>query len=289
MITPKFTIVAPIKDEVERLRRSLPTFYEIGPDEVIICTDDPSPKLIKEAVKELAIQYNMVDKTKVLPVPRNPEYKYHQAWVRRSGYRSAKNDIILTSDIDLYLNKNVHKAIRLIGKDNIGLVSLSKFRPPFNLESFVRTIGEFFLRILYILLLKNIRSTSGLKMTLFTGLYALYKPYWLDSEGDDIKKMEPPFHKVDFGAKINKESFNMGEDTFLRDSIEKNHRTITLSTIAGVIMDREKHNHPKMQFERGRYNAKRGRSFLGAIVHTVIHIEPNYLKGFLIERNKVRG
>ena len=231
----------------------------------------------------------MVDKTKVLPVPRNPEYKYHQAWVRRSGYRSAKNDIILTSDIDLYLNKNVHKAIRLIGKDNIGLVSLSKFRPPFNLESFVRTIGEFFLRILYILLLKNIRSTSGLKMTLFTGLYALYKPYWLDSEGDDIKKMEPPFHKVDFGAKINKESFNMGEDTFLRDSIEKNHRTITLSTIAGVIMDREKHNHPKMQFERGRYNAKRGRSFLGAIVHTVIHIEPNYLKGFLIERNKVRG
>ncbi|MHA2105216.1 MAG: glycosyltransferase [Candidatus Hodarchaeales archaeon] len=289
MVANKFTIVVPIKDEVKRLNRSLPTYYSVDPDEVIICTDDPTSKSITKAVKKLAEKHDMQNKTRILAVKRNPEYKYHQAWVRRSGYREAKNDIVLAADIDLYLNKKIHKGIEMVGKNEIGLVSFSKFRHPFNLETFIRTIGEFSLRIFYSLILKKIPSSSGLNYSLFTGLYIIYKPYWLETEGDNVKDMVPPFHKVDKGVSVSKESFNMGEDTFLRDSMQKKYKTISMSTMGGVIMDREKHNHPKMQFERGRYNAQRGRSLIGAIVHTILQVEPNYFKGYLFERNKIRG
>jgi hypothetical protein len=289
LVDNKFTIVVPIKDEVKRLKRSLPTYYSIDPDEVIICTDDPTSKSIKNTVKKLAEKHNMQNKTRILAVKRNPDYKYHQAWVRRSGYTEAKNDIIVAADIDIYLNKKIQEGVAIVGKNGIGLVSFSKFRHPFNLETFIRTIGEFSLRIFYSLLLKNIPPSSGLNYSLFTGLYTIYRPYWIETEGDNVKEMVPPFHKVDKGVSVSKESFNMGEDTFLRDAMKKKYKTISMSTIGGVIMDREMHNHPKMQFERGRYNAQRGRSLIGAVVHTILQVEPNYFKGYLFERNRIRG
>ncbi|OLS19463.1 MAG: hypothetical protein HeimC3_45430 [Candidatus Heimdallarchaeota archaeon LC_3] len=284
MVTPKFTIVAPIKDEVERLKRSLPYYYKTGADEVIICTDDPSPPLILEAVKKLAIKHGKLKDTKVLAVSRSLEFKYHQAWVRRLGFKTARNDIVMAADIDLYLNKNVLEAVKLVGKNNIGLVSLYKFKQPYNLETFLRTIGDFLLKITYIILLNKVPKGSGLYMSLFTGLYAMYRPYWENSEDEGIKRVHPPFHKASEKQRREINEIGLGEDTYLRDCMEKKHRVISLSKLGGVVMDREKQYHPKVQFDRGRYSARKGRSYLGAIVHTIAHIEPEYLKGFLHEK-----
>ena len=185
-----------MKDEVNRLERSLPLFYKINPDEVIICTDDPSPSKVLKAINRIAAQHGMSDKTKIHSVMRNPEYGYHQAWVRRSGFLAAKNDIILTSDVDLLINKNTLKAINLVGKNNVGLVSLSKFRHPFDLISFYRAFGSAFIIIMYYLLIRHQSSgTGGVRMTTFTGLYALHKPSWLDTEDDAHQLSNQTCHK----------------------------------------------------------------------------------------------
>lgn len=288
----RFSIVTPVKDEAKFLERSLPSFYEINPDEVIICTDDPTPHIIKKTVKEIATRYQMISKTKIHPVPRNPEYSYHQAWVRRSGFLTAKNDTILTSDVDLQLNKNVLEAIELVGKNNIGMITLTKLRYPYNKLGFLRFFGIMILRLLYSLIFNRLvysDSGKGLRMTLFSGLYVLYRPYWLDSEDDGVKKMVPTVWKQKKGEKIDNNAYNVGEDNYLRDCMEKKHKVLYLTRIGAVVIDRDKHAHPGLQFQRGRYSAKRGRSFLGAVIHTILHIEPNYFKGYLFERQQIRG
>ncbi|MHA1167757.1 MAG: glycosyltransferase [Candidatus Hodarchaeales archaeon] len=286
MSIPPFTIVVPMKDEIKRLERTLPAFYKVKPDEVIICTDDPIPLGITETVNRIAVNHGMENNTKILNVSRNPEYSYHQAWVRRSGFRAARNDIILTSDIDLVINKNVLKAIKLVGKNNIGMVTLSKFRHPYDVTSYFRAFGLMCLRLLYFLLLRHVKGSGGLKMTTFTGLYVIYRPYWLEMEDESVKQMAPPIPKRNKYDKYHFDDFNMGEDTFLRDCIEKKYDVIYLSRLGGVIIDREKHYHKSTQFQRGRYSAKRQRSLLGAIVHTILHLEPGYFRGFLSERRR---
>jgi len=286
----KFTVVTLLKNEVKRLERSLPLFYKINPDEVIICTDDPSPPKVLNAINKIAKQYGMENRTKIVAVRRNPEFGYHQAWVRRSGFTASRNDIILTSDIDLLINKNVLKAIDLVGKNNVGLVSLSKFRHPYNLISFYRAFGAAFIIFMYYLLLRHIGSgTSGVKMTTFTGLYALHRPSWLDSEDDGVKKIHSPSTKKNPNEKNNSATFRIGEDTYLRDCMVKKYNIIYLSRIGAVIMDREKIYHPSQQIERAIYSIKTKRSLIGAIIHSIIWAEPHYLKKYLEERKIQRG
>ena len=122
--------------------------------------------------------------------------------------------------------------------------------------------------------------------TLFTGLYAFYRPYWLDSENGGIKKVIPTAWKQDPIKKVDKDAYNVGEDNYLRDCMEKKHRVIYLPQIGASVIDRDKHSDPRVQYQRGRYNAKRGRSLLGAIIHTILWLELYYLKGFLGERKR---
>lgn len=288
----KFTIVVPIKDEVDRLNRSLPSFYRVNPDEVIICTDYPSPPVVINRVNALAKKFDMKDKTKILPVKKNADYSYHQAWVRRAGFTEAKNDIVLTTDIDLDINNNILKAVNLVGENGVGLVSLSKFRQPYDISTFLRAFGYNFLRLSYILILKRIPSKNsgiGLQMTLFTGLYAFYKPYWLKTEDEGIKKIVPTAWKQKNKKNYNPNAYNVGEDNYLRDCMERKYRVIYLAQIGAIVIDRDKLALPGMQIQRGRYSARRGRSLLGAIVHSIIKIEPNYLKGFLSERRRLEA
>lgn len=273
------------------LERSLPSFYNVEPDEVIICTDDPSPKIVVDTIKRIAKRYHMTERTIIHPVPHNPEYSYHQAWVRRSGFLIAKNDFLLVTDIDLELNKNILNAINLVGKNNIGMVSLSKFRYPIDVKSFLRAFGYMSLRLSYFIILQRIKakkSGEGLRMTLFTGLYALYRPYWLDSEDEGVKKMVPSAWKQDLSKKVDQDAYMVGEDNYLRDCMEKKHLVVYLTRIGAVVIDRDKHSHQGIQFQRGRYNAKQGRSLLGAIVHTILHVEPGYFRGYLSERKRIQ-
>ena len=282
-----FTITVPIKDEVQRLKKTLPTLYALNPGEVIVCTDKPSPKNIVKAVAKLSKEHNMEEKTKILEVERNPEYSYHQAWVRRSGFRAAKYDIILNTDIDIYLNKNVLKAIKLAGKNEVGMVTLEKFRNPYNFLMLFRTWGMFFLILLYTVVFRFLsRSSSGLNFSLFSGLYALYRPYWLDAEKEEeLKVMTPPYYKE--VRKLKPGELPLGEDVFLRDQMIKKYKVLTLGNIGGTVMDREFWIKPEMQFIRGRLGVQERKSFFGAIAHMILHAEPSYLKGYIFEKRRL--
>ncbi|MFX1512912.1 MAG: hypothetical protein ACFFCQ_10025, partial [Promethearchaeota archaeon] len=186
----------------------------------------------------------------------------------------------------------VMKAIELVGNNNIGLASLSKFRQPYNLLTFLQTFGYFSLRFFYFIFLRHLhrdyKSGKGLQMTLFTGLYAFYRPYWRDTEDEGIKKLVPTAWQQDRLKlqNVNKDAYNVGEDNYLRDCMEKKYRVLYLARMGATVIDRDKHRDPRLQYQRGRYNAKRRRSLLGAIFHTLLLVEPHYLRGFIAERRR---
>ena len=86
----EFSIVCPIKDEADLIPITLPSFYAVKPSEVVLCFDNPPhPKAFKVA-RRIAEKYKDTP-TKFVFVDRNPEYAFHQAWVRRKGFLEATN------------------------------------------------------------------------------------------------------------------------------------------------------------------------------------------------------
>lgn len=282
----EFSIVTPIKDEKHLIPRTLPSYYEVNPSEVVLCFDKPAPKDTLTVAKKVIEACNAEEITKIIEVERNPEWAFHQANVRRTGFREAMYDRILTTDIDLIVNRNVLKAVNMVGKEDVGLVSCGKFRYPNNLVGFWRAMGYNVLRKSFVFLKKV--QTGGLRMSAFTGLYAMYRPYWLDSEDEEgIKRLVNP-KQVFRGETIPEGGvlWHTGEDTYLRDCMMKQHRVITLSDVGAICLTDRLEDVPWVQFESGRYNATRARSMLGAIVHVVAYAHPHYFRGFIYEKQK---
>ena len=131
--------------------------------------------------------------------------------MRRKGFLEAKNDVILTGDIDLYINKHVLDAVNIVGKDGIGLASVQKFPLQSNLKASIITIW----RLVYQVFLRS--TYSGV----FTGLYAIYRPYWLETEDDQIKSLQNVKYAGIKGSLL-------GEDTYLRDCMERKYKCVYL-------------------------------------------------------------
>lgn len=250
-----FSIVMPIKNEANFLRYSLPSCLRVGANEVIIATDKPSPQPIRNVVK--AADSDLV---RILEVEKNPAYTgFHQAWVRRSGYMVAKNDRILTVDCDCVINKNVLKAVQLVGTQNIGLVSLVKHLNPMGLSRMWREFT-------YITRRSLISGT-------FTGLYAFYRPYWLETEDTEkLKELENPKF-------ITSLALGWGEDDNLRMSMSSKHRVIFLKEAGCYSLDDQHGDLPKIQFKTGRELAEKGKIF-EAIKNSVLLAHPYVLKGY---------
>lgn len=286
----KFSIVCPIKDEADLIPKTLPSFYAVKPSEVILCLDKPAPKHIVEVIKRVAKACNAENITRIIEVERNPEYEFHQAWVRRKGFLEAQHDRILTTDIDLVINRNVLKAVRLVREDDIGLVSLSKFECPRDLLSFLRLIGKGFLQKF---VHKLVKAYTGKEIatTAFTGLYALWRPYWLDSEDEGIKKLVNPKQKLRQGitkAWTLEDFYGTGEDTYLRDCMERKHKLIYLPDIGCIMLTNPLEVHPDVQYSKGVYHALRGRNLIGALTRTIFRFEPHYIRGHFYGKQLLR-
>jgi glycosyltransferase involved in cell wall biosynthesis len=250
----RFSIVMPIRDEVQFLRYSLPSCLKVGADEIIIATDKPVPIGIKHVV---ASAHSF--RVRILEVQRNPEYRFHQAWVRRSGFEAAGNDRILTVDSDCVINNNVLKAVGMVGQNNIGLASLVKHLNPLGLTRMWR---EFF----YITRRRLISGT-------FTGLYAFYRPYWKDTETtEDLKILENPKLEslVDLG---------WGEDDYLRINMSKKYKVVFLKEAGCYSLDDQHGDLPRIQFQTGRELAKKG-EFFEAFENSFLLAHPYVLKGY---------
>ena len=117
----KFSIVIPIKNEIDLLPYTLPSYYELKPYEIIFCVDYPVDPRLKKNIIEISRFYDDIQ-TRILEVKKNPDFRFHQAWVRRSGFREAKCDIILTADIDTILDSKIRNYLNLIN-DKVKLIT----------------------------------------------------------------------------------------------------------------------------------------------------------------------
>jgi SAM-dependent methyltransferase len=237
-----FSIVLPVKSEFQLLRKSLPSCYSVGPEEVLVCLDDPPHEETLQEAGRIASKFGFADRTELVRIPRNPEFRFHQAWVRREGFRKAKHDRILTVDVDLVINRNVLKAISLVGKDDVGLASCRTFHSIRGLLGLWRGAGH--------------HLASRFYPPSLTGLYAIWRPYWQDSEEEAIRRLPDPRTTEAKG------SFALiGEDAFLSNCMRVKHRCIHLPVIGGYSLRDDCNDRPRIQIEIGRYYAEKGYGF----------------------------
>lgn len=279
-----FSIVVPVKDELDLIPTTLPSYYAVDPSEVIICTDEPVPREVSEAIHKVAAACRALNITRIVEVKRDPEWNFHQAHVRRAGFKEAKYDRLLTVDIDLAINKNVLKAVKLVGKNNIGLVSCEKFHYPRNLADFWRTGTQTFsLKLVHRVL------EPFMEITMFSGLYAFWKPYWLDSEPEEkIKKHINPkqFYRSEHIEEIPPGVNPTGEDVHLKDCMLEKHRCIYLSDIGAVTLREVYEDVPYVEYMKGQYFGRRGRSLLVSVGRAFLRAQPYYLVGYLHSRRR---
>ncbi|MDH5770419.1 MAG: glycosyltransferase [Candidatus Bathyarchaeota archaeon] len=264
---PKFSIVCPIHNEVHFIPITLPSFYSVNPDEVVLCFDNPPDSEALGISQKIASRYNI--STRFLFVDRNPRYRLHQTWVRRKGFLEARNDKILTTDIDLVINTKVLKAVRLVGKNSIGLVSCSKRYYP-------KSIFRIWNNTAYDLLTLANRSY-------FTGLYAIWRPYWLDSEDEGrCEVCNPKVEDITPDTVI-------GEDTYLRNCMSRKYRTIYLKDVGAFDMNIRLNDLSKMQYDSGRIYAKKRLNIVRILMKTLLYGRLKTLSGWVSERRRIYG
>ena len=259
-----FTIVMPVKDETNLLRDSLHSCYRVRPAEVIICTDKPAPPDCVRVVTEISSHYTNT-RTRIIEVEKNPNFRFHQAWVRREGFRAAENDRILTVDVDLIVNANVLKAVALVGRDDVGGASCLTFHSVGGPLGLWRATSEQLLRWL------TQRPES-------TGLYCIWKPYWLDSEDERIKELENVRNAR--GPLV-----LVGEDNFLLHCMAAKHRVVCLPDIGAYCMTPYSIDLSRSQFEQGRYMQSRGTKFHRLLIQSILTARTKQVQGYIYQKH----
>lgn len=289
---PSWTLVIPVKDEADIIPQTLPNYLELAPSEVIICLDRTVDQATKEALINTCSGYPTI-KYKFIGVKRDPEWGYHQANVRRSGFDVAIHDIILTGDIDLIVNPNCLLAIQKLAeeKDNgVGLVSCSKFYWPSGLLGLYRTFSSR-IATLFGATMSNLKGKKS-QVGNFTGLYAFSKSRWLETEPrEKIMRMVSPKSlrqpkEILSDKASDYRQYYCGEDTFLRDYMLNKYRCVYLGVVGGVSVRPSIQNDQVVQFFVGMYDHTRGRNLLKAIMTTLMYVRPFYFMGYLWNRKR---
>jgi len=266
----KFSLVCPIKDEADLIPYTLPSFYALKPSEIILCLDEHPPKAVENAIYRLAKIHDNID-TIITEVSPNPEYTYQQAWIRRKGFLLAEHDRILNTDIDLILNRNVLKALEQVGKNNVGIASVAK-----------RGNGNTFASHLHrIQLLTRYYLFHRFQRPFFTGLYALWRPYWQDSEPEDKIKRFIGVKQVWRGEHQTVNGLPSGEDSHLKECMLKRHRVIFITEVGGTVI-REDPEYLRWLYQmHGRHAGLNGGSLVSAVARTLTKHNSSYLRGYL--------
>lgn len=184
-------------------------------------------------------------------------------WVRRKGFLEAENDVILTSDDDLLLNGNCHIAVSKVG-DGVGLCSMSKYWRPQSIAGFYRSMAQI--------------TASRVWPGRFTGLYAIYRPHWLETNDLETAKN---IWSVKRG-KIRYRGASVGEDTWLCNRmIDSPFRCVYRPEIGGWDYGIPYNLIPSVQFEKGRWFASLGFGFPRMIIKAYVYLKPHVIRGWL--------
>ncbi|MEM2126732.1 MAG: glycosyltransferase [Candidatus Bathyarchaeia archaeon] len=188
-----FSVVIPVHNEEKYLSFSFPSIVALIPDEIVVifdrCTDNSLSKVI-------GIYENFGKKTKLkkIFVDFDVDWIERVGFLRRLGFKECQNDVILTTDADIILDKKISDYIKFIDGD-VKLVKFGFLDYPYTLKSFLRQIYSGFFPF------------KG-----YSGLYAFSKRAWLECENLEDAKISP------------------AEDAHLQLSIEKRYRSLHFNT-----------------------------------------------------------
>lgn len=158
------------------------------------------------------------------------------------------------------------QAVNLVGRDNIGLASCSKFYS-------VRSFLGLWRAIVYHL-------ARRVHFSPFTGLYAIFRPYWVDSEDEGIKKLGDP------RTESSQTSVTaVGEDTYLRNCMLRKHRVVYLRHIGAYCMTQYMGSAAHVEFALGRYMALRGHSLPRTLLKAFIYARIDLMRGYLHQKS----
>jgi hypothetical protein len=250
-----FSVVTLIKDENELIPLTLPSYYALKPREVVLCFDKPAPEDTLEITKKVIEVCGGEEITKIIEVARNPEYAFHQANIRRTGFRNATQDIILTGDIDLILDPRIRDYIRYlsVAKDKVGLISFNKigYPPTFRL-ALANLIAKFY----------RLKGKHG-----FTGLYCFSKRAWLETE--DLEHL--------------KRQTTRGEDTHLHHYMKKKYNSRFIMGLKNYCL-RPMESRQYQIMQGANTWTTRKTPLWRFLISTILYIRPYALIGYLQAR-----
>ena len=244
----RWSLVCPIKDEVDVLKFSLPSVYALQPDEVIIPIEPNSESI--EMVKRIARKCRYQKKTRIIVLrEKTPDWRFRQAYARRKGFQAARNELILTVDADIIIDSRIKRYFGLVGKNGIGLVSFGKFPYP-------PTFAGMMARLIQI----AYRHHS------FTGMYVFSKKAWEETEDIESLKKIP-----------------RGEDTHLHEGLTKKYRDRFIPSVRNIILRPKESSQYQYLMGWNRWKITKT-ALWRMLMSTFLYFRPNMMVGYLKAR-----
>lgn len=239
----RFSVVMPVKNEANLLCYSLPSIYLLEPNEVILVME-PNEATLKVA-KNIAGKFSQTETRMLILTEATPNWRNRHAYARRKGFMEAKNDTVLTTDVDKIVDPNVKQYLHLIGKNGVGLISFGETSYPFDFKVFVdRIIQKFYGR------------------SSFMGLYAFSKKAWLETE-----------------SLLSASRIFTSEDTHLHEWMKRKYRILFVTSTKNInLRPKESKTY---QFLMGVERRRHGSSLLKVLVSSFLHLRPLTVLGFL--------
>ena len=215
----KFSLIILFRDtekEREFAKKSLPSALALEPDELIIGIDDPpkpdfidyiysvfkqddtniktkntrvdkstkqqnnsSLKVITE--QKLDSRHPLLERVKIIKVPRSNEWNLHLAHVHYKILQQCKNDYVYCFDVDGIIRKDILLGLDLVGKDNTAIVSFTKNLLQKNIRDKIKFI--------------TYRIRVNTAKDIFNGAFWIYKPYYF--EYVDLAEFQKIYNGVD--------------------------------------------------------------------------------------------
>jgi len=112
----------------------------------------------------------------------------------------------------------------------------------------------------------------------FTGLYALWRPFWLDSEDDGIKTLENPktapfFHGAWGGY--------MGEDTYLKYCMDKKHDCVFLPDVGATDFGVGLEETKGIQLKIGKFSVLDCQRPTDVFVSSILYVRPHAMGSYM--------
>ena len=252
--TTNFSAILPIHNEERNLPFSLPSIYGLNPNETILLFDRCTDHSVKTA-QAITEHYGMSDRTKIVFVNEESEWKNRHAYVSRIGYSMARNDLLLDTAADIILDFKILKYFPLIEKTNVAFISFLYIDYPISFRN----------------LLKRLLVGIGLvppshKQKWLAGPHIFSKKAWLETEDQNSVKNVVRAH-----------------DTHLHCALLTKYSSRCIKTKTFHLRPRESSS---MHYLRGQlYWTVAKRSFLLTLLSALFFLRLKLIKGYIHARN----